>query len=293
MAIDNLSAKVEKFSDDYEHKAAQTESRVASLFKQKQFTGEAYNDDFIGTISEDDIIENRATGAATANKVIKFTRRKLEATTLTWSTYKSEKDVVEMFKDPQQEVIVEMNAVMNRKRDIIACNAAIGNARSFNQTSGAWEDAALPADKKITEAGTDGMTLAKLKATKLKFDDEELPDEHRYMVLTAKGLLDLLDNTEVTSTDYNTVKALVRGEVDEFMGFKFVRFKKLPKTGNIVSGIAFYGPHCMFGENMTRTVDVEKDPGHSMDYAIQIEEQVGALRRTDQGVVEVQYYEAA
>ena len=37
----------------------------------------------------------------------------------------------------------------------------------------------------------------------------------------------LLRQTEVTNSDYNTVKALVNGDVDTFMGFKFVKSNRL------------------------------------------------------------------
>ncbi len=35
---------------------------------------------------------------------------------------------------------------------------------------------------------------------------------------------------EITSADYNTVKALVQGKIDTFMGFKFIRIESLPKS---------------------------------------------------------------
>jgi hypothetical protein len=41
------------------------------------------------------------------------------------------------------------------------------------------------------------------------------------MVIHANSLASLLSETSVTSSDFNTVKALVSGEVDTFLGFKF------------------------------------------------------------------------
>jgi hypothetical protein len=37
-----------------------------------------------------------------------------------------------------------------------------------------------------------------------------------------------LATTQVTSSDYNSVKALVDGKIDTFMGFKFIRSQRLP-----------------------------------------------------------------
>ena len=38
--------------------------------------------------------------------------------------------------------------------------------------------------------------------------------------MTATQITNLLSATEVKSADYNTVRALVRGEIDTFLGFK-------------------------------------------------------------------------
>ena len=45
--------------------------------------------------------------------------------------------------------------------------------------------------------------------------------------MTAKQVTDLLNTTEVKSSDYNTVKALAQGAIDTFMGFKFIRTQRL------------------------------------------------------------------
>ncbi len=55
-----------------------------------------------------------------------------------------------------------------------------------------------------------------------------MDNDQLYYAASAKNLDNLLGTTEVTSADYNTVKALVKGEVDTFMGFKFVSIERLP-----------------------------------------------------------------
>ena len=57
------------------------------------------------------------------------------------------------------------------------------------------------------------------------------PDLPRVCVVTAKQVTNLLATTEVTSSDYNTVKALVQGQVNAFMGFEFVRTQRLTTDG--------------------------------------------------------------
>ncbi|MDP2619905.1 MAG: phage capsid protein [Hyphomicrobiales bacterium] len=69
-----------------------------------------------------------------------------------------------------------------------------------------------------------GLTIEKLrKARRLMLQKHiDLKAEQPYIGVTAVQLDDLLANTTVTSADYNSVKALVNGEIDTFLGFKFV-----------------------------------------------------------------------
>ena len=43
--------------------------------------------------------------------------------------------------------------------------------------------------------------------------------EERYFVTSEKGLNDLLNDATITSGDYNSVRLLMSGEIDSFMGF--------------------------------------------------------------------------
>lgn len=70
-------------------------------------------------------------------------------------------------------------------------------------------------------AGGTGFTTAKLRELRAYYDDLEV-EETPTIVVSGTGMQRLLANTETTSSDYNTVKALVNGELNTFMGFKFV-----------------------------------------------------------------------
>ena len=80
--------------------------------------------------------------------------------------------------------------------------------------------------KTIADDGSTGsasnLNVGKLRAAKKVLDAKNVPMEGRTIVLHANNLSALLGLTSVTSSDFNTVKALVTGEVDTFLGFKFV-----------------------------------------------------------------------
>lgn len=70
--------------------------------------------------------------------------------------------------------------------------------------------------------GTDtNMNVDKLIRASRFLNAKGVSSEGRHCAISAFGLEGLLNTTEATSTDYNSVKALVRGEIDTFMGFKF------------------------------------------------------------------------
>lgn len=69
-------------------------------------------------------------------------------------------------------------------------------------------------------AGTN-LNIEKLIEAKKLMDANNVPMDGRHMLIHANNLSGLLGETQVTSSDYNTVKALVSGEVNTFLGFNF------------------------------------------------------------------------
>jgi hypothetical protein len=65
------------------------------------------------------------------------------------------------------------------------------------------------------------FSLATIRTAKAHHDDIEAESEGRFIVVRAAALQKLLEDTTVTSTDFNTVRALVNGELDTYLGFKF------------------------------------------------------------------------
>lgn len=280
MSVNVTSAMIEAFSSRYEHFSQQMDSRIASIVRQEDFDGVFYNDDYIDPITG--LVTNRATGSATESKDVSFTRNRLECATKTWSTYKAEKDIVKIIMDPKADIVKDMVAAFNRERDIITLASMVGDVMRYDEGSSAFVASALPAAQKI-DATTGGMTVNVLLDIKEKMDSDEVSSEDRYIAISASGLRQLLEQTEITSADYNTVRALASGSLDTFLGFKFIHTELCP-AGKV---IAFQKDRVLFGYNMDRNLKVEEDPAHNFDYVIFMEEQFGAIRREDTGVVEI------
>ena len=110
--------------------------------------------------------------------------------------------------DEVRGVAVEIGNAINRALDQEIINAMTGSGYTKINT-----DVAV---------GTTGLTLTKMRAAKKAFDKKGVPSEGRFFLCGAAQLNDdLLATTEITSSDYNSVKALVQGEIDTFLGFKW------------------------------------------------------------------------
>ena len=155
----------------------------------------------------------------------------------------------------------------------------------------------LPAGQKIAanyvESGAvanSGLTIAKLRAAKFLFDSNEVDEEEeRILVVSAKQLQDLLRTTEVTSADYNTVRALVDGTLNTFMGFKFRRSQQLPfqaSTTDIRLCYAYVKSGIVLAERGLKTMmDVRPDLSHSLQ--IRSVASLAAVRMEEKKVVEI------
>jgi hypothetical protein len=132
------------------------------------------------------------------------------------------------------EDIMDINKLNFDDKKIIAENTADAMARREDQLIiDALEDEItnLSSASQIVGDGNSAPTIAYLAQTKRILDENNVPESDRYLVHSSYFLEDLLGITQVTSADYNMVKALVQGDVDTFMGFKFKMIGGRPEGG--------------------------------------------------------------
>lgn len=192
---------------------------------------------------------------------------------------------------PTSPIIQSHGAAYARTCDKIIIDALGGTA--FTGATGTTATV-LPAGQKIAvnyvESGTtanSGLTIAKLRAAKFLFDSNEVDEEEeRILVVSAKQLQDLLRDTQVTSADYNTVRALVDGNINTFMGFKFRRSQQLPLATDIRSCYAYVKSGIILAERGLKThMDIRADLSHSLQ--IRSVASLAAVRMEEKKVVEI------
>ena len=82
----------------------------------------------------------------------------------------------------------------------------------------------------IAHGGT-GLDIAKLTELVQLMDDLEIDESGRYFVGSTHAKRQLLNTTETTNADYNTVKTLVNGQINTFLGFTFKWIGKREEGG--------------------------------------------------------------
>lgn len=140
------------------------------------------------------------------------------------------------------------------------------------------------------------LNVAKLVEAARILDDAGVPADGRYFVAHTSGKASLLNTTQITSADYNSVQALVKGSVNSFMGFEFIWINTrseggLPKSGSTRENYAFHksAVGLAVGNDITAATTwvSQKDAWLSNGKM-----RCGAVARDTDGMVLVQTYES-
>ena len=154
-------------------------------------------------------------------------RRRVSMDDYEWADLIDDVDKIRMLIDPTSSYAKAAAAAMGRSMDDVIITAF--NASADTGVTGGTSVALPSTSKFATSNQSDGLTLAKLREAKKFFDTNDVdPSLQRYIVCGAQQISDLLGDSTVTSADFNTVRALVQGEIDTFLGFKFVTSNRLP-----------------------------------------------------------------
>lgn len=279
---------VEQFSANVHMLAEQRMSRLENWVMREDVVGESFAKERVGNV-EANLISNLH-GDTPLNPT-PHSRR--------WGFMKDydvadlidKESKLKLLIDPMGPYTMKHAGAMGRAKDLEIIRAAEGTAQEGKNGSTA---AALPAAQQIAAGGT-GLTTAKVRNAKKLLDQAEV-DEFipRVFVTNAEGMDDLLAETEVTSSDFNTVKALVRGEIDTWVGFRFIRTELLTtqSTGPTVKrnlAWAMQGITLGMGADIRSIGSPRPDKRHSQQIYTWMS--IGAVRVEDVQVVAVDVQE--
>lgn len=207
-------------------------------------------------------------------------------------------DKVKTLIDPTSTYVMNFVDALSRKLDDEIISSYFGTA--FTGKNGGTSTA-FPSANVVNEdfgGPNTGLSIAKLiEARRLLLSFHNDPERQPwYFGINAKGLAELLNTTPIQSADFNTVKALVRGEVNTFLGFEFVHSERY-LTGAGGGGAASVNRYPVWvkdgvllalGKDITARVAERPDKRFSV-YAY-ASASFGAVRMQENKVVEVQSF---
>lgn len=209
---------VKQFSQNIEILSQQKGSKLRNaVFVKTGLTGDtAYIDQIDARTAQEKTTRNADVTYAEGD----YERRKIEPITIYDATLIDKEDKLKMLADPTSPEALNIAYALGRKIDDELCASAFGTAY-YGQAGASSES--FSSNNQVAVAGA-GLTISKLLDAKEILDNYDVDeDEPRFIAVTGTQLKDLLNTTEVKSADYNTVKALVKGEIDTFCGFKFIK----------------------------------------------------------------------
>ena len=265
-------------------------SKLSSCVREEIQNTERYSYDSIGPTEAQQVsTRNGDTPLVTTT----FNRRVINLTTWDWGDLIDKTDQLKFLTDPTSAYALNASYALGRAKDKAIILSALGDAYtgSKGETTVAFPDTQkIVVDFEETAGVETGLTIAKLRQARQMLDDADVDDaEDQYCIVTAKQVSDLLKTTEVTSEDYNTVKALVDGKINTFMGFTFKRVSSalLPKTENIREIFCYTKSGLLLATAGDITTDISVRADKRMATQVYASLSCGASRMDEKKVVSI------
>lgn len=290
MSIQITTAFVQQYRANVEHLVHQKGSRLRALVRAETQNAEFEFYDRIGATTAQEV-----TGRHQDTPLINVPhdRRRVSLRDFDWADLIDRPDRIRMLIDPSSPYSQNAAYALGRKMDEVVLDAAFGSV--YTGKTGATT-VTFPSSQQIAvdyvESGAatnSGLTIAKLRKAKQILDANEVdPTERRYIAVTAKQVTDLLKTTEVSSADYNTVRALVQGELNTFMGFEFVRTELVRTNASNHRRVLCWAQSGLLlavGQDIITDIGPRRDKRNSTQ--VYVSASFGATRMEEEKVVEI------
>jgi hypothetical protein len=282
MSTQVTTAFVQQFSANISMLSQQMGSLLRNAVDVETVTGEKAFFDQIGQASA--TLRTTRHGDTPLNET-PHSRRMVTLNDYEYADLIDDSDKIRLLVDPTSSYSKAAASAMARSMDDVIISAALGSSSTGKDGS---TTVALPAGNKIAH-GSAGLTLAKLLSAKELLDAGSVdPSITRHIVVSPKQISDLLGSTTVTSSDFNTVKALAQGELNQFVGFNFIVSNRLTTDANgnrQVIAFASDGLKLAIGKEPQARIDERADKSYSTQvYYCQT---LGSTRMEEAKVIEI------
>lgn len=274
------TAFVRQFNSNVTFLYQQRGSKLRGLLREKR-TNARY--DFFERIAPTTAVKKTVRHGDTPLVNSQHSRRRAEMVDYEWADLVDKQDEVRILIQPTSTYAMNAAMSMGRAFDDEAILAFTAAAREGEEGA---TSTAFPTGNIINDGGGGtGLTVAKLQEAKLRMDNGDVDDDMRWYASSPEGLIDLLADPQVTSADFNTVRALVAGTVNgPYMGFMYVRSTRLPIAANIRETYAWHmnAMGMIVGMDFTTRISERDDKSYSTQ--VYLAGTFGGVRILDEGV---------
>jgi hypothetical protein len=284
MSTQITTAFVEQYSANIQMLSQQMGSLLRDAVRNESVVGKDAYFDQIGKVTA---VLKTSRHSDTPQIDTPHSRRRVSLADYEFADLIDQQDKVRLLIDPTSSYAKAAAYAMGRAMDDVIIAAALGTANTG--VSGGTPVTFPAANIVAANLGGTGMNIEKLASAKQILDAGDVdPSIKRHIIVSPQEIADLLNTTTVTSSDFNTVKALVHGEIDSFMGFKFHVSNRLVDNGAAnTQCIAFAEDGILLGigKDVTARIDERADKS----YATQVYycQTIGATRMEEAKVVSV------
>lgn len=300
MAYDNEETLESHYTDAFEanlgHVPQAKGGRLVALVDSNtNFTkpGDMFNADDIGTSEPTEVVERFE---PSPDGVVAKKRRVGFFTPYKDGKWLDDIDTAKSLSDPSNATMQAMMFGHERHRDRKILEALDAPARegrtgettvAFPAAQSIAVDSWVGKRKGDASTGDAPLTFAKINHAKKKLDQSEI-EGRRIWVTNAQGISDLLTDPTITDRETAAVQALMNGEVENFMGFTFVKTELLPlHAAGVRKNFAFVQPAIMYRGRKLTEARITQRADRSFNWYAFYKGTHGALRRFDQAVVRV------
>jgi hypothetical protein len=287
MSTQITTAMVEQYNSNIQILMQQKESRLRPLVRVE--SGVVGKNAFFDQLNATAAYEITNRHADTILVDTPHLRRRVTMKDIGWADMVDELDLKKVLTDPTSQYAQNARNAMNRKIDDYLVTAFLATAYGGVDGSTSYS---FDSSYNVVAAASAGLTIAKLRTAKQILDGNEVDEEGRFCVIGSKQLQDLLGTTEVTSSDYNTVKALSAGQVDTFLGFKIIRSERLTLSSTTRKCIAGQKNSILLAIGQDIITSVDKRPDKNNGIQVFCRMSVGATRMDEDGIVEIDCIES-
>jgi hypothetical protein len=281
-------ARVLQFKANVTHLYQQAGSNLRGLVREETINGKAH---FFERLAAETAVLKSTRHADTVLMDPQHSRRMVVPADYVWNALVDQQDKIRLLISVNSEYAIAAANALKRAYDDVVIAAFSADAAAGESGATAVTFASETASD--TDPSAAAVTTANILTVKKAFDGLDVPKQDRVFVVKPSVITQLLAASTApiaSSSDYNSIKALVQGELDTWVGFKWVTSTRMPlAAGTDYYNFAFQKDSMgvVVGQDIMARLSERPDK----DYAVQsyASMTIGATRIQGSGVARLRH----